>query len=86
MTACNSMNFRKTSKGPLIPPHPRFGKLCCAFLQQAFRSGPNPLPFPENSTLFPLKITKKPQQNFLGRKCPPHTSEVFQKYGTDSDP
>ena len=60
------MNFRKISKWPLTPPppfHPRFKKLCCAFLQRTFRTKVTPPPFPENSPFFPLKNTAKPEPN-----------------------
>ena len=53
----------------------------CAFLQQAFRSGPNPPPlFPENSTLFPSKLPKKRNEIFWIGNDPPPPSEVFRKF------
>ena len=73
----NSMNFRKTSKRPLTPPpHPIFGKKCCAFVREIGARSAFPLPKKRNIIFR------------IGNDPPPH-SEVFRKfieYGTDSSP
>ena len=42
------MNFRKTSKRPLTPPHPIFGKKCCAFVREIGARSAFPLPKKRN--------------------------------------
>ena len=61
------MNFRKTSKRPLTPPHPIFGKKCCVFVWEIGARSAFPLPKKRNIIFR------------IGNDPPPH-SEVFRKF------
>ena len=67
-------NFQTASDPPF------FEKLCCAFLQQAFWSGPNPPLFPKIQCIFPSKLPKgswlpKIKQILPKKVAPNHTDK-----------
>ena len=74
-----------------VPPRPRFGKLCCAFLQQTFRIGATPPPnFPKNHRFPPQNYRKNRNEIFwIGNNPPPPPPlgsfpKIYQKLSIES--
>ena len=78
--------FGKLPNG-LWPPHPIFGKLCCAFFgrpenlqRNSFGLAWPPPLFPKIHRFYPPKITEKTATKFFGSEMTPPPSEVFRKF------